>query len=331
MGSSERDWEGCLGDRCWAGQLAGGRARPEEEITAECFSKDTPGGLCSFGRAISDCSTLARTGCILCWMVVQSMSASGGLVSQHARETIQSMIAAKTGASSLRRKGEALPFRLGDLKTLKQMLEGMSYAEAVTEKFVVQHHLDAWLFLATIGLNYLAGTGAVPRDGAWTKLERVAVENLRATIVRRCSKDVVAPTSVEEVEKDVLSKRVGYEGEEVSVCHPLSLEQVMPSLPPLGHGGVIQALDWVGSSSRRFLLNPQECLIEDPVFKRARIPGKVHVKPGERLKLAQELVSRGVCVWRPLEDIHRVGGSPLLNGLFGGSKEWDSCIRGLDP
>ncbi len=248
-------------------------------------------------------------------MVINTMSGPGGLVSLHACQTIRTMIAAKTGASFLRRKGEALPFRLGDLEALKKLLENMSYAEAVAEEFVVRYHLDAWLFLAITGLNFLAGAGAVPKNGAWTKLEKLAVDNLRATISRRCKKDSTGRTSIEEVEKDVLSKRVGYEGEEVSVCHSLTLEQVMPSLPPHSHGGAIQALDWVGSTSRRFLLNPQECLVEDPVFKRAKIPGKVHVQSGEELGLAQELVARGV--WHPLEDIYQVEGVPLLNGLFG--------------
>ena len=317
MGCSERDGKGCLGSRPWDGLLAGGRASPDVETAVGSFLRGPLDDVCSFGRIIPDCSNLARTGCLLCWMVVQTMNGCSGLVSLRASQTIRSMIAAKTGASSLRRKGEALPFRLGELEFLKRQLERMSYAEAVAEEFIVQHHLDAWLFLATIGLNYLAGAGAVLQNGAWTKMEKLAVENLRASILRRCSNDTTAVTSLEEVEKDLLSKRVGYEGEEVSVCHQITLEQVMPSLPPHSHGGAIQALDWVGSTSRRFLLNPEECLVVDPIFKRAKIPGKVHVKPGEELGLAQELVARGVCVWHPLEDIHCIEEAPLLNGLFG--------------
>ena len=38
---------------------------------------------------------------------------------------------------------------------------------------------------------------------------------------------------------------------------------------------------------------------------------------GEKIKLARELVRRGICVWHPLEDIHCVGNTPLLNGMFG--------------
>lgn len=252
-------------------------------------------------------------------MVVQSWK-NRGLVSPGTVQTIRCLFAAKTGASSLRRKGEALPLRIGDLAEFKERLQKMSYAEAATQDFFRANFQDAWLLLAIIGLNFLAGPKAVIPDGPWTKLELLAVENLRATIARRCRNDSDVKISPLEVKKDLLSKRVGYEGEEISICHPLSLDQVSPSLPPLGHGGVINALDWVGSTSRRFLLNPQDCLVEKPDLSKARLPGKVHVVAGEKVKLAKELVKRGVCVWHPLDDIHCVDGTPLLNGLFGVEK-----------
>lgn len=252
-------------------------------------------------------------------MVVQSWK-NRGLVSPGTVQTIRCLFAAKTGASSLRRKGEALPLRIGDLAEFKERLQKMSYAEAATQGFIRANFQDAWLLLAIIGLNFLAGPKAVIPDGPWTKLELLAVENLRATIARRCRNDSDVKISPLEVKKDLLSKRVGYEGEEVSICHSLSLDQVSPSLPPLGHGGIINALDWVGSTSRRFLLNPQDCLVEKPDLSKARLPGKVHVVAGEKVKLAKELVKRGVCVWHPLDDIHCVDGTPLLNGLFGVEK-----------
>jgi len=58
-------------------------------------------------------------------------------------------------------------------------------------------------------------------------------------------------------------------------------------------------------------------LLDSPELGKARIPGKVHVVAGEKIKLARELVRRGICVWHPLEDIHCVGNTPLLNGMFG--------------
>lgn len=212
-------------------------------------------------------------------------------------------------------------FRVSDENSFRVSLEVFQAfwknAAAADQDFVDKNHKEAWLLLTIVGLNHLHGSGAVLIDEPWTKLEWTAVENLRAAIARRCRNDPCVKTSFEEIGKDILSKRVGYGGEEIFVCHQLSLEQVEPSLPPLGHGGVIDSLDWVGPASRRFLLNCQDCLLDSPELGKARIPGKVHVVAGEKIKLARELVRRGICVWHPLEDIHCVGNTPLLNGMFG--------------
>ncbi len=295
-------------------QLADGRV---EGIIAG-FLKDGKSRWCDFGRAIEFSNCLARMGCILSWMMVQCFYGNGE--EQVSRQVLQAMLkgsAAKSRALPSRRKGEALPLRIGELWFLKDELRRLSLAEVAAESFVEKNHLEAWLLLAIAGLNRLHGSSAVLMDGPWTKLEKVAAENLRAAIARRCQNDPSMEMTYEEVGKDILSKRVGYGGEEVHVCHQLSLEQVEPSLPPLGHGGIIDALDWVGESSRQFLLNPHDCLIDVPDLGKARIPGKVHVCQGEKIKLACELVKRGVCVWHPLDDVHRVRGTPLLNGMFG--------------
>ena len=314
LGEVKGAGQGCLRreeDESW---LANSRADSDSAMVFN-GARGPPG---DFGRALELCDSMARMGCIMSWLLVQSLRKDGDhYVSQQVLQACGN-IAAKSRALPSRRKGEALPLRLGGLQFFKDQLSRMSLTEAAAENFVQKMHREAWLLLAVAGLNRLYGSAAVLVDGPWTKLEIAAVENLRAAIDRRSQHDPVTATTFLEVEKDILSKRVGYDGEEVFVCHPLSLEQVEPSLPPMGHGGVIKALDWVGPSSRRFLLNPQDCLLEKPNLSKARIPGRVHVVPGEKVRLAKELVKRNnICVWHPLEDIHKIGDEPLLNGMFG--------------
>jgi hypothetical protein len=126
--------------------------------------------------------------------------------------------------------------------------------------------------------------------------------------------------TLEAWQKEMSGRQIGYNGEEISICHKLSWDQVVPALPPEAHGGCISALDWVGPQTQRFLLNPELLLKEHHEVELPRMPGRVHVEEGDKLRIAQELVKRGVCRWIPLESVYCVGTTPVLNGLFGVEK-----------
>ena len=106
----------------------------------------------------------------------------------------------------------------------------------------------------------------------------------------------------------------------MSKCHLLSLDQILPSLPPESHGESIDAVDWLGARSKEFLLRPEQCVLEEAEIPPLKLPGKVHVKAGEELPLAKELIRRGVCRWIPLSSVFEVRGRKVLNGLFGVQK-----------
>ena len=161
---------------------------------------------------------------------------------------------------------------------------------------------------------------AAPQLGRWTKAERRSISALHDLVSRRCHFDDELFPEVEKISKDLSSKFVGYSGEEISKCYPLTLEQIMPSLPPMSHGGSIEAVEWLGARSRQFLLHPEQCLLDESEIPSIKLPGKVHVKQGDAVPLAKELVSRGVCRWIPLGAVHEIRGKKLLNGLFGVEK-----------
>ena len=169
-------------------------------------------------------------------------------------------------------------------------------------------------------LNRLAGKRARPEAGRWTLLERRAVASLDDAVQRRSNFNVAYPTSEVGWQKDMGSRRVGYGGEEQSICHELTWDQVAPALPPRAHGGCVDCLLWVCPRSREFLLHPEWLIKDDKDIELPKLPGKVHVKKGDLLKIAEELVVRNVCDWVPLNKVQKVKGTPVLNGLFGVTK-----------
>ncbi len=48
-----------------------------------------------------------------------------------------------------------------------------------------------------------------------------------------------------------------------------------------------------------------------------KLPGKIHMRQEDQLKIAQELINRNVCDWVDLDSVYKVNGVPILNGLFG--------------
>ena len=64
------------------------------------------------------------------------------------------------------------------------------------------------------------------------------------------------PLTSEDVWNDVSSKRVSYGGEEIAVAQVLTLEQILPSLPPLGHGGSVELAPLLEGRTRFLIENP---------------------------------------------------------------------------
>ncbi len=124
-----------------------------------------------------------------------------------------------------------------------------------------------------------------------------------------------------EVEKELSDRYLTYSGEEVPKMEILTLRQVEAGLPPLGHGGLIEAEEWVTGRTRIFLLNPEDCILSyDERGGEQKKRAKVHIAEGDKVPLAKELVKRGVCSWTEEREIFKVDGDPILNGLFGVKK-----------
>ena len=140
--------------------------------------------------------------------------------------------------------------------------------------------VQAWLSLTCHALNLLSGckkTAPAERTG---KRVTEVVEGLR-TRVERFLALFQSPARVDpdEVWKDVIDKKLSYDGEECLEPLPVTTKQILKSLPPVGHGGSVELLPLLVGKTRHLLGHPEEILLsareKEPGSNRA----KVHIDP----------------------------------------------------
>jgi len=214
----------------------------------------------------------------------------------------------------------ALPLRVGELAGLADLLLSISLLEAVSEDFIKHNAAACWKYLACYACNFLSGQlGPLPA-GQWSAAEKRAGQAIGRMTKRLLSHGQGETVDVTAIEKDLRLSRVDYTGEEVGVCHKLSLRQISPALPPKGHGGSIDLLGFVSTITQRFLNNPQLCILPDRGQTLPKLQGRVHVEKGEIEDISNALVQCGVCDWTPLSEVLTYRGERVLNGLFGVQK-----------
>ena len=117
--------------------------------------------------------------------------------------------------------------------------------------------------------------------------------------------------------KDELKKlRVSYSGEVVEKAAPLTLAQVLPGLPSVEHGGLVNILDMVDDKMRKKLENPLAMLRSD-IMEEIPKP-RVMCEQEEWNSLVKAMAERKLI--RPVSSYPKVDGRPVLNGAFGVTK-----------
>ncbi len=278
-------------------------------------------GLESLIEVLGKAYTYRQLGCGLAWLLVRMMfgkgkDCTGGLF----RKMFFNLKAAEARSFSRRKRASLFPIREGSLEGVRRCLLSVDFSICFTTEFSAKWGEEAWTLLAIHGCNKMADPKATLEVGPWTAMEERAVGTMRKSVGRRCTVDTAVPPEVDAIEKELKSKRAGYCGEEIGACHVITMEQVLPSLPPPEHGGSIDTLAWVSAQTKDFLLHPEKCLKDVSALGPIRPPGRIHVKPEDQKPLADELVNRNICKWVPLEDVATVGGRHILNGLFGVEK-----------
>lgn len=262
------------------------------------------------------CNSLGASGCVLAWWMVNAPYAASAFQNRQLMEFI--FISGVWPRA--RRSRLALPVSLGDFEALVGLLSCTPLELVREEGFFRKHGKEAWSLVACFALNCLAGAVGPLRAMGWSKAERRLVESVRKSVDRLAEHHLAAGIEPSLVEKDLQGKRVNYAGEEVGTCHQLTLQQLLPALPPPEHGGSIDLCRFISQSSVEFLMNPMKNVVEDVGQTLPKLEGKIHVHEGEMEGIADELVRRGVCRWTPLREVLEFRGQKVLNGLFGVEK-----------
>ena len=259
---------------------------------------------------------LKAAGCMLCWLLVHCRASVMELGKWTALGKL--FLGSDAGDRAVHRfhhKG-IFPLRLGGYDSFLACLEKMSFYEVAAKEFTDGHGEVVWCVLSVQYLNFLSGCNVVTLR-KWRAIDRRSCCQIRSCVTRTLGQDEVVIRDLDEIEKELTSRFMSYTGEEIPKMEPLTLRQVLPSLPPLGHGGVIPARNWVHGRSRIFLDSPGDCVLEDEGQKIPKLQARVHISKGEEVALAKELVSRGICSWTPEKEVLRFRGEMVLNGMFG--------------
>ena len=120
-------------------------------------------------------------------------------------------------------------------------------------------------------------------------------------------------------------KGVDYKGDEVLTAQYMSWENVAPALPPeVGSVALEEVLDL---GCRHYVLNFEEYLL-DPEDQVQVKPPRVMVAPEDWSEFCSNLLDLGVFSRVHEDDLYKVKGAPVLNGLFGVSKhEFQGCTE----
>ena len=114
------------------------------------------------------------------------------------------------------------------------------------------------------------------------------------------------------------SRSVDYRGEEVRVAKHFRWENLAPALPD--QVGCIRLQDVCDLGTLAYVNNFEDYLlpIEAQVYTK---PPRVMVEEGCWPRVCEGLLSKGLCEVMPLGEVYHLRGQPVLNGLFGVSKD----------
>lgn len=301
---------GCLGAFVSSGDPVATEVRKSEEEykTGQELRR-------AIGEKVRD---FKNSGTLLAWMLAQSMKSELSGPWRWVRRVAFEAFNA-TGFERPKR-AVSFPIRRGGIEEVFQKLMQISLEEAASEDFGQVWSEECWLFLALHATSGLAGQIRPLAPGRWTALEERGAEAARKSVQRLMKASCEPAPPFEKVASELKAAKIGYGGEEVGPCESLTLDQISPALPPFGHGGSIPLVDLVSDGTRRILENPEGLLKEDFDHPRPKIPGAVHFGKGEKERVCDELVKRGICDWIRLSEVVEVRSTKVLNGLCGVKK-----------
>ena len=151
---------------------------------------------------------------------------------------------------------EATPSFRG-LFPLPVSFEAMSHWAWPLGDFSPEQCRSAWLQLVAAALNDLYGMSPPYPSHRRGKMVKKVLDTLRDRVDRFLSQGVEVGISFDAVWGDISKKQINYTGEEVAIAQCLTVDQVLKSLPPLGHGGSVELAPLLEGRTRFLIEHPE--------------------------------------------------------------------------
>eukprot|EP00438_Fugacium_kawagutii_P027525 Skav207791 [mRNA] locus=scaffold710:34022:37634:+ [translate_table: standard] len=246
-------------------------------------------------------------------------------VSDHGRRK-RDLVRSGVEGLSLRSSGPALFQRILEVCTLRSQTTGKRDKTAIYPLPTSRNALVAtlsnlnddelsWLQCVTVSLNSVWG-GDLHFDGEVNESQRLCLAGLIKDVKRFCTVDGVIP----EVDwSNVFKTRaIDYRGDEVKVARKFRWENISPALP--NEVGKVPLSQVCTKGCREYVENFTNFL--KPTSEWGKLPRpKVMVADDDWGSVCEGLVQSGVCVYIEEGDVFSTDQGPLLNGMFGVSKE----------
>ena len=188
-----------------------------------------------------------------------------------------------------------------------------------------------WTYVMVIGLNHLYANCAAdpercrqhgPPSPAQLRPLRLLARSALLFMAR-------SPAAMEPVDwaKELAKKRVAYDGEEVGTAETLTVEQVLPALPPEGIAASVEAAPLCEGVVRRALMDADSMLLPPEVRPPKPPQAKVWASTSTWEELVAVLWRRGLVEPIALRDVLHIGGQPVLCGAFGVRKGTERSVK----
>ena len=179
-----------------------------------------------------------------------------------------------------------------------------------------------WTGLLTLSLNWMSSGGKVSRavagwGGGATAAQEKAMTRLwelaKTFVDDKLERGGVPRTPQHEWEDELKKMNISYTGEVCEKARCLTLEQILPGLPSVDHGGLVDILEVVDEKLAKKLQRP-ELLVRQEIVDAVPSP-KVMCEEKEWAQVVEALYKRKLV--KPVNKCPTIDGKPVLNGAFG--------------
>ena len=262
------------------------------------------------------------------------------------------MVTEPPGEEGQERQRSVLPLPLipDSAKELKKVWDGEEYRRLMgswsekkkmnpgqVQRGMRRSGLLIWHGLLVAGINYLwsgcrwtsricSRKPSQAQQGCLDRLWKTA--RLFVDDVSEVKEKLVKSPGAADWKDKLEGVRISYQGEIVEKAQELTLEQILPGLPPVGYGGRVSITDLCEGEVRECLLDPSRVLLEGEELPELLPTLKVMASDEEWGKICRVLMERGLI--RPVDEVAKLGDQYVENGAFGVVKPHKKTESGKD-